>query len=239
MRPGVCDEVATWNVEGLMTLSKLDQLKAVMLRRGIGLMCLQETHVSGSPYFFSEDYLVILSGASDDQREYAGVGFLVAPWLQAAVVGYTQFSNRLASIKIRISGGQAVFISAYAPHGGYPFAERQAFYDELERFALLQKPHGPTVILGDFNARLHRRRGGENEWMGPFVFGNPDAGEDPLSNRELLMTTARSLGMCLANTFFDHPNERLVTYFGLGTKPTDDIHCKTFSLDYLVVHTFK
>ena len=106
VRPGFCDQIATWNVEGLLTASKLEQLKLVMLRRRLGIMCLQETHVSGSPYYVSDGFLVVLSGGTDGQREYAGVGFLVSPSVRSAVIGFTQHSNRMVSLKLRVRAGR-------------------------------------------------------------------------------------------------------------------------------------
>ena len=103
---------------------------------------MQETHLAGSAVYDSDGFLVILSGGPEDEREFAGVGFLVAPWLRPALIGFTQLNNRLASIKFRICGGQVVFISAYAPHGGYAFDIRQGFFTEREHFHRRQIPYG-------------------------------------------------------------------------------------------------
>ena len=74
-------KIATWNVEGL-TDEKLLTIQRAMKELDIGIICIQETRKKLSDYFITEDhFLVILSGRADDQREYAGVGFIVAPWL--------------------------------------------------------------------------------------------------------------------------------------------------------------
>ena len=113
-------------MEGLSSGSpgKLEQLKSIMWKHGLAVLCLQEVHVGGSPYFFSDDFLVIYSGGPVDKRECAGVGFIVAPWVRKGVVGFVQESNRLASLRLRIAGGNLCLVSAYAPQSGYAMEDR-------------------------------------------------------------------------------------------------------------------
>ena len=119
--------LATWNVEGLTDI-KTYELTSFMYRSSIGILCMQETHITQSPYYTTDEgFLVVLSGSGGTGREHAGVGFIIAPWIRHAVCGFLQFSNSLACIKIRVTGGQLAIISAYAPHSGYPFDARQAF----------------------------------------------------------------------------------------------------------------
>ena len=105
-----------------------------MCQCNVGLLAMQETHRSGSAHFIVNGFLVILSGSEGEGREYRGVGFIVAPWLRHAVQGFTQSSCHLASIRIRVSGGSACFVSAYAPHGGYELSVRADFFHDLADF---------------------------------------------------------------------------------------------------------
>ena len=105
-----------------------------MLKYNIDLICLQESHRPKSDYYVTDaGYLVILSRAAGSCKEYAGVGFVVAPWIRRSVVGFCQYSNRLASLKLRVPGGKAVFFSAYAPRSGKSFDERQTFFFNPQR----------------------------------------------------------------------------------------------------------
>ena len=47
----VGNNFATWNVEGLTTDTKLEQILHHMHRLNVGLLAIQETHRSGSDYF--------------------------------------------------------------------------------------------------------------------------------------------------------------------------------------------
>ena len=81
-------KIATWNVEGL-TDSKVEELQIIMEERGIGILCLQETHRAGADYFFTEKgYLLILSGGPVGQREWAGVGFIIASFFRRSIIGF-------------------------------------------------------------------------------------------------------------------------------------------------------
>ena len=65
---------------------KLFEIVNVMKRRRIDVLCLQEAHVSQSPYYTTAGgYLVVLSGSPEAGREFAGVGFVVAPWRHVSV----------------------------------------------------------------------------------------------------------------------------------------------------------
>ena len=110
-----------------------------MHAQGIGLLCLQETHCPGSAHFIVDGFLVVLSGRDDGQREWAGVGFVVSPWLRHSVQSFLQFSSRLASISLRVPGGSARFVSAYAPHNGYDSSIRAEFFHELAVFVRRKK----------------------------------------------------------------------------------------------------
>ena len=80
--------------------------------------------------WLDDGFLIILSGDEGSDRSYAGVGFIVAPWLKHAVASFLQFNGRLASIRIRVPGGQICLVTVYAPTNKKPFEDRHAFYSE-------------------------------------------------------------------------------------------------------------
>ena len=228
--------IATWNVEGL-TDAKLVQLRGIMEDRGIDILCMQETHVGKSEYIVDESgYLLIHSGREDEEREYAGVGFLVAPRLRRSIVGFCQLSSRIAYIKIRVRGGKAVVFNAYAPHGGRGHDERQQFYSQLADVYRSTSSHGIKLIAGDLNARLHKRLAGEEERVGEFVFGNPRQVLKEGSNRELLIEMCVALDLVIANTLQAADPQQQVTYYELGASPHSELTPNSFAvLDYILV----
>ena len=236
----VLQHLASWNVEGLNLDSgtKLHELQTWMVKRSIGVLCMQETHITGAQYFYDNGFLVILSGAEGDGRSYAGVGFIVAPDVCSSVSGFLQKNDRLASLRLRVRGGQVCLVTAYAPTNtaNHPFHERYAWYTSAVDFIQSQRTHGPSIVMGDFNARVHSCRPGEETCVGRFAFGDPTKTTEPTDNRELLIEMCHTLSACLANTFFEHPKEELVTYRSLGVPPLAPVSATTFAqLDFTLV----
>ena len=127
--PGACSRIGSWNVEGIcMTcLIKIEALKRIMLDFGISILAIQETHISGAPFWEVEGFLVICSGGLVGEREYAGVGFIIAPKIRNAVVDFTQFSNRLIALK-----ELSAILSHMKNHKG---ADKNNIVFELVRYA--------------------------------------------------------------------------------------------------------
>ena len=87
-----------------------------MQRNLIDVMCIQESQQPNSDHYTREDgYKVILSGTAKENKERAGVGFIIARALKNKIVGFCQFSDRIASLKFKTRGGITVLVSASAP----------------------------------------------------------------------------------------------------------------------------
>ena len=76
---------------------------------------------------YDGEFLIINSGGPLDTHEFAGVGFIVSQHIRYFVKGYRKHSNRTASLDLRVRGGKAVLIAAYATHGGHPYEYRNDF----------------------------------------------------------------------------------------------------------------
>ena len=174
---------------------------------------------------------MILSGEPEGKEgvSHTGVGFVIAPWAVRSVMGFHIINDRIAALKLRMVGGKLRLLSAYAPHSGYRFQARKAFFDELERAWKLSSQHCTTVALGDLNAKLFHRALGDEDVIGEFFFRSPMRKDMSQTNRELLVEVCRAVGCCIANTYYDHPPECLVTCRALGTAPRDDISAEKFS----------
>ena len=218
--------IGTWNVEGLTDL-KIIELERHMNETGISILCLQETHRAKSDNFITDaGFWLILSGRSDDEREFAGVGFLIHPRVKRSIFIFRQVSNRLANIKIRIPGGKMTIITAYAPHAGRPFDERFEFFQNLSELWLNSSAHGPKICYGDFNARLYQRFADEHHIIGDHFFHKIKKDINVHMNRSLLLEFCEHAEICIANTFFDHPPEELVSYRIFGVDPMANVDTK-------------
>ena len=97
--------IGTWNVKGLTDI-KIFCITMYMKMYGMDIICLQETWVPQAEYYYEGGYKVILSGSDDTQRSWSGVGFVVAPWCTHRIHGFLQFSDRMASLKLKVFGGK-------------------------------------------------------------------------------------------------------------------------------------
>ncbi len=202
----------------------------------IHIPCLQETYKALSEYYVTEEgYLMILSGRSDNNREHAGVGFLISPACRASIYGFCQASNRFVAIKIRASGGKVAIISAYALQSQRPYDERCNFFPELKQFWQSISVNGSKFIFGDFNSRIYTRFPGEESIIGDFFFKNHAIYLRPDLNRLLLIEMCSACGLQATNTFIDLPDDKLVTFRAPGTAPMDTVSPSKFAqLDLLL-----
>ena len=81
------------------------------------------------------------------------------------------------------------------------YGARQRHFSEVANVYSSLSCHGLKIVVGDFNARLHKPLAGEDEILGPHCFGNPDFSQNLESNRELLLEACTATGLCVANTF--------------------------------------
>lgn len=227
--------IASWNIGGL-TDAKTATLEIYIQKYSIDILCLQKTHRSKLDYYLTDNgFLIILSGSATGDSEFAGVGYMVSPWMRRHVVSFCQFSPRMASLKIRIQGGKMVVVSAYAPHSKYLLSKRQPFYQQLAEFVHSLSAHVPKLIYGDMNSRLYQRQPGEEEYFGPYIFSNGDIEIKADSNRNLLLELCSNLKMMVMNSFFPALTANLVTCYNVGFKPMTGIIGSSFSNRFLAL----
>ena len=102
----------------------------------------------------------------------------------------------------------------YIPHRLRPIGERAFAPKELDTNLDKYTKHGPTLALGDCNARLHGRLSAEEHVLGPHLYGLGydealTSGEGHWetkgdTNRELIIDMRHTLGLKAMNTRFQH-----------------------------------
>ena len=131
-------------------------------------------------------------------------------------------------------------ISAYIPHSGYEFEDRQSCFTELFEAVRPTTPYSTTLVLGDFNAKLLQQQPGEEQHVGQFVYlaGAIPASTRKITNRQLLLELCVAADMSIANTFFDTPPNQRITYRNLGVEPMGTIITpdKFSQIDHVLCH---
>ena len=162
--------------------------------------------------------------------EWYGVGFVVSPRFKDRVQGFCQFSNRVALLKVKCTGGAFAHGTALAPHNLRQQCEKLEFYENLAQSLARTSVNGPKFIFGDFNARIGEQRPGEEGLLGPFCFGAAAQHKVELPNRDLLMEFCSSHSLGIANTFFDAPLDQKATYHEPSVPPRAPICNGKFSM---------
>ena len=214
--------IGTWNVKGLTDI-KIFTICMYMRKYGIDIICLQETWVPQAEYYYEGGYKVILSGSDGTHRSWSGVGFVVAPWCTHRIHGFLQFSDRMASLKLKVSGGKVGIITGYAPHNLKPYDERHDFYINLGKLWEQTSVNGHKYLFGDFNARIGFQKAGEHEVFGPFGFGREAVHQVDVPNRDLLFEFCTGLDYSVGNMFLQTPPDQKMTFVQPGSAHASEI----------------
>ena len=195
--------------------------------------------MSETEYFEEDGFLTFLSGGTfTGTRLFSGVGFIVAPWAKTSIISFKGIADRLACLRVKVSGGVLNVYSAYAPHDGIDFNIRHEFFTLLGENTRRHHNHETSVVCGDLNAQFGNVKEGESKIIGPYVYQKvlcDDSNRIP--NRALLLEYCGAYDMMAINTYFQYPEYYLVTYRNLVTCPFDNVFDGGFSqIDHILCH---
>ena len=207
-----------------------------MKHLNLDILFLQETHVNTNYSEVIAGFTFIYSTSiTDGQRkqaenlratpridtEHGGVGVILTPLAQAALLDFNQIDGRLFTLTLDAVGPPMHFVNAYAPQSGLDSRIKQEFYHKLEAtFSCFPSAH-PTFVLGDFNARLHARL--PHEIMtGPHIFGRgmqfllEHMSPITLENRSFFVEFCLAHDLVVGNTLFQKPHHKQITFREAG-----------------------
>ena len=164
--------------------------------------------------------------------------------IQQYVVDVIQKSARTIVLTLRMRTGRLDILSTYAPQACHSDQEAtDKHYQELEVLMDMHYAFSPCLILGDFNARIIKALPHETGSIGPYTFGASWTDLDFLSQAQL-NNRARFVEFCLErkmvvkNTFFQKPDEQLLTYKAVGVQrwlPPWTLH-KYAQMDFILIN---
>ena len=174
----------------------------------------QECWITGGGHMF------LAAGYSAHTR---GVAILVHKKWTNHITKFRAVNERVAAVDIRHKQIRLRIISAYFPHSGYGDEEVQNMYNTLSELIREAREHKLEIIIGaDCNAQVGIPEEDENtKFIGQFGMKRQNARGQWLKN------WAIASSMTLANTCFEKPIEKLITF----TSPTG-VHKQ---LDYFLV----
>ena len=141
---------------------KSREISAIMVDRGIDILCLQETRWTGGKSKgkarnIGDGCKLYYSGGN---RPRNGVGICLNSYWQDKVIDVQRKSDRIIWMKLVTPGKNFNIISAYAPQQGCDQEENTAFWNQLEE--VLRKVPGreELIVAGDLNGHVGQERSG-------------------------------------------------------------------------------
>lgn len=192
----------SWNV-GSMT-GRGRELVDVCMRRNIDIMCVQETKWKGkSSRELGEGYKLFYSG---EECKRNGVGIILSPKYKEAVIEVVRPSDRMMKMKLVIAGEVYNIISAYAPQVGETEEMKEDFMEKFEELILSVAQNEKLLVGADLNGHVGRSADGFQQVHGGKGYGRRN------KEGEKILECAESVDMAIVNTFYEKPDEHLITY---------------------------
>ena len=195
--------LGSWNVGSLT--GKLRELVDAAVRRGVDILCVQETKWRGQKAKEVEDtgFKLWYTGTAANRN---GVGILINKSLKYGVVDVKRRGDRIILVKLVVEDLVLNVISAYAPQVGHNENTKREFWEGLEDM-VRSVPIGEKLFIGgDLNGHVGTSNTGFEGAHGGFGYGiRNQEGEDVLS-------FALAYNMIVANTLFRKRESHLVTF---------------------------
>ena len=150
--------IGTFNVRGLSSAIKRDQLSEDLNRLHIDVCCIQETKCPSGFDVISGYYRLI--GLPSTSRHY-GLAFAVASYLAGGLLRYWSVSDRLAVIQLTLGTHSTLtIINAYGPTSQVTLRNQDTqddFYAALDSITTRYSSSALILIAGDFNSKLGKK----------------------------------------------------------------------------------
>ena len=186
-------------------------------------VCLQETKIPSSSIEQRDEYVFVFSTSETDGTEHHGVGSCYNRRVEKYRNHYLQHSSHIAEIEINMHGNPLVILSLYMPHDASNEIKRHnmphAAWGKMFKRTRDISHNKAVVVLGNSNAAIHARKIGEEECLGPHIWGKGmvflrEEGLLPENmNRSLLIDQLKEHDMRCMNTYvFQKLNNKKATY---------------------------
>ena len=200
--------IGTFNVRGLSSATKRDQLSEYLNKRHIDVCCIQETKCPGGFDIISGYYRLI--GLPSTPRHY-GLAFAVASYLADKLLRSWTVSDRLSVIQLSLGRHSTLtIINAYGPTSQVTLRDQDTqddFYSALDSITTRYSSSALFLIAGDVNSKLGKKLTNERS-TGEHSCGIRNTNGTALAG----FLETRSLFAC--NTAFQHATRHKTTWQG-------------------------
>ena len=167
-------KVGSLNVRSIRKATRHVHIHKYMDERGVAILCLQETMVAETTQYVAGDHLYVMSGHGKEEREHAGVGFVFRKDVRRCITGFeVDEEGRIMIVGLDLAPRRLSLISVYAPQSRkniFTDEDRIGFWDCLRDTVGRCLKKGAVLVMGDCNARIHRKLRGRHVWA-PHIRG--------------------------------------------------------------------
>ena len=186
--------IATWNVRTMYEAGRTRQVAMEMKIYGIRVLDISETRwlQTGQIRLATGEQLLYSGHTMDGASHTEGVGLMLAPEAQRALIGWEPVSSRIITAKFtsKRKNINLHIIQCYAPTNDADEEKKDEFYLQLQ--AIVEKASTKDmVMMGDFNAKIGSDNTGYEDTMGTHGLGvmnnNGERFADLCANNQLVI----------------------------------------------------
>lgn len=158
------------------------------------------------------DHVFCYIGETPGQR---GVGFLIKKKFKPNIEKFTGISDRVCLLDLKFDTTTLTLIQVYAPTTNANEEEIEKFYEQVnEAYQLAKKP---TILMGDFNAKIGMPTTTEKLITGKFGYGKRN------NRGQQLIEFAFQNKLTIMNTIFKKDHKSKWTWISPDKKTTNEI----------------
>ena len=177
----------------------------LMRTRKVDILCVQETRWTGDKAKeLGDGYKLIYSGANKEGRN--GVGIILSKEKKNMITEVYRKNDRIMRVRLDSENFTANIFSVYAPQVGSTDEVKDQFWVDLQEEIEKVEQDVKCIVGGDLNGHV----GGSSDVISR-IHGGKTYGEGNAEG-ERIIDFAVSYDMTIANTFFNKPQEHLITY---------------------------
>ena len=206
---------------------KEEEIIDIMKERKIDMLGMAEMRVRGCEEGkeMGEGFVLMYCGVREGIRKH-GVGIIVGPRLSPCIQRVKIINERLMMCVLKIGRIKYRIYQIYAPQQGHSEEEKTRFMELMEEEVGVEEEGERCLLMGDFNARVGKRREMERV-LGPF-------GEDTRNMEgEALIDFCVRNDLKIMNTFFKHRESHIFTRYRWN-QVTQQFDQKSV-IDYMIV----
>ena len=181
------------------------ELVQVCEKKNIDTLCVfKKKNLGGKSARELGDGYKLYYGGAENKRK--GVGIILSPKYKESVMKVVSPLDKLIQMKLIVEGGVYNIVSAYAPQTGETSEMKEKFMQGFEDMVLSVAQTEKVIIGADLNGHVGKEEDGFNHVHRRKGYGQRNRDGDRI------LECAESLTLALANTFYEKPDEHLITY---------------------------